>query len=269
MKFVVFAAAARTQARGMGARPAVPIDRLSLAEWQAAGSPALFDRLAHARAVVLRGALPAQLCREWTRRVYRARGEWVSDFGGEQFSLGRAFYTHLETDQSGLYFEDAAASDARVERILPGMQGCVRALLARVIGGLVRPRLGFCGPGVHVFPAGGKVARVGGVRHFDVEGLTPEQRDRGFRTATLVGMLQRPERGGGLRLWNARHRRREHPTRAELASPARTLPYEVGDAVLLDSRTLHQIRPFRGSVDRISITAHAVEIDRGVWECWF
>jgi hypothetical protein len=44
---------------------------------------------------------------------------------------------------------------------------------------------------------------------------------------------------------------------------------EAGDAVLIDSRRLHQIRPFRGKRDRISITLHAVEVDRGVWETWF
>ena len=43
-----------------------------------------------------------------------------------------------------------------------------------------------------------------------------------------------------------------------------TMPVEGGD-----SRRLHQIRPFRGEVDRISITVHAVEVDRGVWDAWF
>jgi hypothetical protein len=43
----------------------------------------------------------------------------------------------------------------------------------------------------------------------------------------------------------------------------------AGDAVLIDSHRLHQIRPFRGSDDRIAITVHGVEVDRDVWEAWF
>ena len=48
-----------------------------------------------------------------------------------------------------------------------------------------------------------------------------------------------------------------------------TVRAEAGDALLIDSRRLHQIRPFRGGADRVSITVHAAEVDRGVWETWF
>ena len=48
-----------------------------------------------------------------------------------------------------------------------------------------------------------------------------------------------------------------------------TVRSRAGDALLIDSRRLHQILPFRGDLDRISITAHAVEVDRDVWEAWF
>ena len=77
-------------------------------------------------AVVLRGALPPSLRERWVESVLRAREHWVSDFGGEQFALGRAFYTHLETDRSALYFRDARRSDELVERCLPTMQALVR-----------------------------------------------------------------------------------------------------------------------------------------------
>ena len=43
----------------------------------------------------------------------------------------------------------------------------------------------------------------------------------------------------------------------------------TGDALLIDSRRLHQILPFGGAKDRISITIHGAEIDRDVWEAWF
>jgi len=250
-------------------RTALPVARSTFARWQADGCPPLLERLSGAAAVLVRQALPQEVCSAWVERVRRARRHWVSDFGGEQFALGRAFYTHLETDRSALYFRDAAASDQRVERHLPGMQALVRSTLGQLLGGAVRPRLGFCGPGVHVFPAGGQVARKGGVVHFDVEGLTPLQLRRGHRAMTLVWMLQPPAWGGGLRLWDSLHAGSEHPSVEQLAAPQRTARYGAGDVLLSDSRRLHQIRPFRDDRDRISITTHAVEVDRGVWECWF
>src|SRR5262249_6462958 len=127
---------------------------------------------------------------------------WTQDFDGEQFALGRAFYTHLETGRSADYFKGAAASDACVEDALPGMQARTLELLERLVGGAVRRRPGFCGPGVHVFPARGKVARVGGVVHFDLEGLTDHQKTRGDRAVTLVWTLQAATSGGALRLWD-------------------------------------------------------------------
>ena len=63
--------------------------------------------------------------------------------------------------------------------------------------------------------------------------------------------------------------RRENATRADLASPRRLVGYRNGDALLMSSYRLHQIRPFRGDLDRVSITLHAAEVDRGVWETWF
>ena len=250
-------------------RQPVAIARVDGADWLARGRPPLIDHLRTSAAVVLRGALPEELRQRWIDSVYSNRDGWIADFEGEQFAVGRAFYTHLETGRSSLYFEDAAASDARVERAMPGMQSFVRDTLARLLGGKVRPRLGFCGPGAHIFPAGGKVARRGGVVHFDVEGLTPHQLARGRRTATIVWMLQPPERGGGLRLFRAVYSGEEHATDEDIATPARTLRYAAGDLVLMDSRRLHQIRPFRGDRDRVSITLHAVEVDHGVWEAWF
>lgn len=247
---------------------ALPVFRVGSREWLERGSPPMIEHLRGSSAVVVTGHL-TDACERRARAVLRARREWTSDFGAEQFSLGRAFYTHLETGRGGLYFRDAAGSDARVERVLPGMQEGVSALLAALVGGTVRRRLGFCGPGVHVFPAGGEVARRGGVVHFDVEGLTPLQLRRGHRAVTVVWMLQPAEWGGGLRIWDTLHGGSEHPTEAELATPHLTLRYRPGDVLFSDSRRLHQIRPFRGSRDRISITAHAVEVDRGVWETWF
>ncbi len=134
---------------------------------------------------------------------------------------------------------------------------------------MVRARRDWCGPGVHVFPAGGEVAARGGVIHFDIEGLS-EKHARDKRPAlTVVLMLQEPERGGALKLWDVRFRGRDEATEAELGAPTAIAQYGVGGALVIDSYRLHQIQPFEGARDRISITIHAAEIDDGLWDTWF
>lgn len=239
------------------------------AAWRAAGAPPLAPLLTHQLAAGLRGVLAVDECRAHAAAVVSRRDAWTADFGGEQYALGQAFYTHLETGRAGDYFRDAKQSDARVEAALPGMQAQARALYAALVGGKVRPRVGFCGPGVHVFPAGEKVAREAGVIHFDTEGLSPVHRERRARALTLVIMLQPPTRGGGLRVWDVRYRGRDAATPTELRRPAATALYRPGDALLLDSYRLHQIQPFTGRRDRISVTLHGVEVDTDIWETWF
>jgi len=242
---------------------------VTAAAWAAAGQPPLLARLEAHPGVLLRGACAADEATELAARVLAARDRWTSDFDGEQFALGRAFYTHLETGRAKEYFAGAAASDALVQAVLPGVAARTLELLARALGAAVRPRPGFCGPGVHVFPAGGEVAREGGVVHFDLEGLTDHQARRGTRAMTLVWMLQPGLRGGGLRLFDALF---DGVPDTELDAGALahvTVRAAAGDAVLIDSRRLHQIRPFTGDADRVSITVHAVEVDRGMWETWF
>ena len=226
-------------------------------------------RLDSSPAVLLRGAAPAAEAADLAARVLAARDRWTSDFGGEQFALGRAFYAHLDTGRAKGYFAGAAASDALVEAVLPGAQARTLEALAQLVGGQVRRRPGFCGPGVHVFPAGGNVARKGGVVHYDLEGLTEHQKARGHRAVTLVWMLQPAAWGGGLRLWEALFDGRPDTDIDPGAYAYVTVRSGAGDVVLIDSRRLHQIRPFRGDADRMSITVHAVEVDRGVWEAWF
>ena len=229
----------------------------------------LAARLEGRPAVLVRRAASAAEAAALAAAVRAARDLWTSDFGGEQFALGGAFYAHLETGKSREYFARAPASDAVVETALPGIQERTLALLARLLGGDVRRRPGFCGPGVHVFPAGGKVARDGGVVHYDLEGLTDHQRARGTPAVTLVWMLQPAGRDGGLRLWDVLFDGRPDGEVDPAEYRRVTVRAGAGDAVLIDSRRLHQIRPFGGDADRISITVHAVEVDRGVWESWF
>jgi hypothetical protein len=234
-----------------------------------AGRDAVLDHLDARLGLALTGALSPDTCARWSAAVLAARAAWTVDFDGDQFALGRAFYTHLETDRAQAYFTGAAASDALVEQHLPGMQERVIDLYRALLGGEVRRRARWCGPGVHIFPAGGWLAQRGGVTHFDTEGLSEHQLEHDARALTLVLMLQPAESGGGLRLWDVVHEGHDEPTAEELARPSEIVAYEAGSALLLDSYRLHQIQAFGGLRDRISITAHAVEVDDEVWDVWF
>lgn len=219
-----------------------------------------------AAALVLEGRFPREQCAAWVEGVYRGEAVWTRDFGGEQFSLGRAFYTHYEEGKSRDYFEGAAASDARVEAHAPGLQAALRDLVAALTGGRAVQRRGWCGPGVHVFPPGGPVSKRGGVVHFDTEGLPARH---AARAISCVLMLQPTAPGGGLKVWDVRYRGHDHPTAAELAERSEIVVSDVGDVVVFDSYRLHQIQPWRAKRDRISATVHAAEIGGGLWETWF
>lgn len=216
-----------------------------------------------------RGLLAPADCAGWLHGVYAARADWTPNFEGVQFTLGRAYYTHLEEDRAGDYFRGARASDAAVERALPGMQAAVRAILGDLVGAPVAPRVGWCGPGLHVFPAQGWLAEHGGDVHFDTEGLSEAARAARAPALSAVVMLQPPARGGGLRVWDALYDGSDQPPPDLDAIPSRLVESGVGDLLLIDSYRLHQIQPFGGARDRVSITAHLVREPAGGWRCWF
>jgi hypothetical protein len=214
-----------------------------------------------------RGVLAPDECARLTRAVYGARAHWTPCFGGVQFTLGRAWYTHLEEGREDEYFRQAPSSDALVERALPGLQARFGALMSELVGATIHRRAGWCGPGVHVFPAGAWLSRHGGDVHFDTEGLLPEEIEGGAPAVSVILMLQPPVRGGGLRVWDARYAGDD-----EVAEPDRgsslLVDYAAGDLVAIDSYRLHQIQPFGGGLDRISVTAHLVR-RHGSWSSWF
>lgn len=219
--------------------------------------------LSQALAVHIRAAVPPDVARGFAAGVRAARADWNTDFDGAQFSLGRAWYTHLEQGRAADYFADVARSDALVERACPGLQDLARGLASRVVGTSVVAREGWCGPGVHVFPAGGLVSNVGGEVHYDTEGITPAHADARAPAYTLVLMLDPPESGGGLRVWDCLYDDDEDTEREH-----ETCDYEAGDVVVIDSYRLHQIQPFSGSKDRISLTCH-MALSGSIWETWF
>lgn len=226
-------------------------------------------RRGEALGLVLGEAVTHACAANWAAGVHAAREHWNHDFGGAQFSLGRAWYTHLEEGRAQAYFHDVAGSDARVERHCPGLQARMRELLAVVVGEPVRARPDWCGPGVHVFPAGCHVAQNGGDVHFDLEGLPPSHARQRLPALTAVLMLSSPASGGGLRMWDVLCEDGiEGHEDEDLAQPSLTFHYRPGDLLVIDSYRLHQIQPFGGNRARVSATCHAARIADG-WESWF
>ncbi len=235
----------------------------------APGSPDLLaQHLTTSLAVRVRSAVSAEQAEAWALGVQGAREAWVSDFGGEQFTVGRAWYTHLEQGRAADYFANVRASDAIVERACPGLQAAMRDLSSSVVGASIAPRQGWCGPGVHVFPAGAHVSEHGGEVHFDTEGLTPAHVTERAPAFTLVLMLRPPTQGGELRVWDVTYAGSDAYEDDDLERPHVTCEYAAGDLVVIDSYRLHQIRPFAGTVDRISVTCHLAFVS-GQWEMWF
>src|SRR5579883_979410 len=153
-------------------------------------------------AVSYKAVLTRDECEIFAERVYAAREHWIENFGGAQYTLGRAWYTDLEQDREHEYFDRALESDAMLERVAPGLQQRMYDLCGTVLGSHVEQREGWCGPGVHVFPPDGDVALHGGDVHFDTEGLTEEQIAARAPAVSCILMLQPPEAGGGLRVWD-------------------------------------------------------------------
>ncbi len=219
-------------------------------------------------ALRLPGVLDPDECKGYAAQVLNARQDWTTNFAGVQFTLGRAWYTHLEEDREDEYFANAEASDATVRRATPGLQERMLAAVSAVLEAPVTQRPGWCGPGVHIFPARSPVARKGGEVHFDTEGLTEPQLARRAPALSFILMLQPPEVGGGLRVWDRLYDGEDFPDKPEPGVPVTQIAYELGELVVIDSYRLHQILPFTGSRDRISATMHAA-LEGNDWEAWF
>ena len=242
--------------------------RLPASALTAPGTAALpVERLRDHLAVQFEGVLGRRECAAFARGVYAGRAAWVPNFDGVQFTLGRAYYVHLETDREDEYFENVAAADASVERFVPGLVGRLLGMLRLCVGSEVARRPDFCGPGVHIFPAGEYVSHHGGDVHWDVEGLADAWTAEHLDTLTSVLMLQPAAQGGGLRVWD-RVYEDEDSDEAPGSAECEEIVYGAGDLVILDSYRLHQICPSSGPLDRISATAHTVRTETG-WQAWF
>ena len=236
------------RARNPQSDPMRSLDDTHLRDLNAPGR--LFVRIAE--------AVSAEQCAAWTAGVYEGRAAWVHDFEGEQASLGRAWYTHLEQDKTREYFAGAAASDATVERYCPGLQASMRDWMSRIIGAPVVQRRAFCGPGVHVFPAGNVCSREGGEVHYDRGGPhaggahEPSARAHPRAHAGDARIRRRaPRVGRALRRFGGTTRRRRNSRHATGALPSgharghRFLPAPPNRAVLRRARPHHCHLPRR------------------------
>jgi hypothetical protein len=214
-----------------------------------------------------KGVLTRRECVALVRGVHAGRAAWVPNFDGVQFTLGRAWYTHLETDREDEYFARAAEADASVERFVPGLADRMLAFMAQFLGASPSRREGWCGPGVHIFPADAWVSHHGGDVHFDHEGLTDGLLEAHADAISATLMLQPAAHGGGLRVWDKRHEG-EDSEEDPGSSRSEIIAYGPGDLVFIDSYRLHQIQPSNGPLDRVSMTAHAAWNGSG-WEAWF
>jgi hypothetical protein len=244
------------------------IETLSIEQLTDPMRPAVSTLLASCCAVRISGALGHEACARYLAGVHAARSRWVEDFEGEQFTLGRAWYTHLEQGRAEEYFARAAEADGEVESFAPGLQARMLELAEAVVRAKVVPRSGWCGAAIHVFPAGKEVSTTGGVVHFDHEGLTPAQRASGAPALSLVLMIQPPERGGGLRIWDVRYDPKLDTQECGEGKESLILDYAAGDLAVFDSYRLHEIQAFWGDRARISATLHLAWA-AGRWESWF
>lgn len=242
--------------------------RLPATALTAPGSgPLLLDRLRDHLALHFEGVLSRRECAAYARGVYAGRSAWVPNFDGVQFTLGRAYYVHLETDREDEYFANVAASDAAVERYVPGLPDRLLAMMRLVVGGEVERRPEFCGPGVHVFPAGEYVSHHGGDVHWDIEGLAEEWIEERVDALSAVLMIQPAAYGGGLRVWDHVYED-EDTEEAPGSADSEEITYGAGDLVIIDSYRLHQICASSGPLDRISATGHVARTETG-WQAWF
>jgi hypothetical protein len=121
----------------------MPARRAGLVDVAATDTAPLLPRLAESLALRVSGAIERSRVDAWAEGVRAARASWVTDFGGAQHSVGRAWYTHLEQGRAAEYFAGTLASDATVERVCPGLQDALRELVARVVGAPVAARPGW------------------------------------------------------------------------------------------------------------------------------
>lgn len=249
--------------------PAIdPVARLSARELQL-GSLRALELLPGRLALHFPGVLTPAECAELIAGVYAGRDAWTADQASHQYTLGRSHRIHHEQQREEEYFAQTASADALVRRWTPGLQGRMVALVRLLVSGRVAQRAGWCGAGVHIYPAGGHCAEQGGERHFDIDGLEPAALSAATPALTCVLMLQPAQEGGELRVWERLYDGDASVAEPDLREASALCSYGAGDLLVIDSRRLHRITRFGGTRDRVTVTLRAAYVkERGLWEVW-
>jgi hypothetical protein len=227
-------------------------------------------------AVCFKDFIPQANIAPMVKAMYAAKDVWSEGMGGEQFALGDAWYHYAE---EGVDFEEygsqAKQSRANVEKYVPGLEKRVIDFLSPLArAGTLDVREGWAGPGIMLFPAGAYVSNNGGSIHFDTDAFTDEElADPNLTMFSFVCMLQKPERGGNLTIWNKHFDRRgerfqtyDPKTQGEVESCL--VDYQPGQLWMLRGMNAHQIGSFSGATDRICLTFHIFK-EGADWRMWF
>jgi hypothetical protein len=235
----------------------------------------LADTLRVATAAMRPGFLTPEQCCAASAKLVDLRPCWSRDYGGEQYSYPDNFYARANDGGASRYFSSAVAANNRMLEHFPEARCLLMAYLAQLLPGRdVRVRPGWSGPGFVMFPAGEFLSGEPGPVHIDLEGLADMDLQSGETSFfSVICMIQPPIEGGGVRVWNRRFggdRSREdqflNQARAE-SDEAVEIAYHVGDLLVINSLSPHQILRFGGTRDRITLNAFAAADSRccNVW----
>jgi hypothetical protein len=180
-------------------------------------------------------------------------------------ALGGAWFQYFDGDPQE-YFARAEEDRLRIQALGPDLYPRVLDVCARIVGAPVRLRPGWSGPGFVLFRTAQVHGSPGDV-HFDWDGLMSSTScPVGVPSYSMVCMLQRPEGGGSLAVWNAAFAP-DPGDHAHVPLDQVLVDYVLGDLIVFDAYQLHQIQPLWGMTDRIALTLHVGLADEG-WEAW-
>ncbi|QQR79343.1 MAG: hypothetical protein IPJ69_08130 [Deltaproteobacteria bacterium] len=217
-----------------------------------------------------------ELCQKWQKRILSDRKYWSPGFSG--WTYGLAWYVLIEHGNLHLYHHQAKSLNQRIQK-LPQYLEVMKSASRYLVGPQgqrdlpVRSRVQNLGPywslsGFHINLNAGD-----GEIHADYEGLSPYPEmlfHSKTRAYSAVLSLSVPDQGGGLFLWEKRHRA-DQPMKLS-KKDKRYLSYEVGDLTLFDSFLYHQVEGSKSKKNfRITAVMHFLYREKPYphWEYWF
>lgn len=230
-----------------------------------------FDRIfQETGALLIRGFWNAEENKKLAKGILAFREEWRHFPGFYDYSaLGCPLYAYRCAEKQDEYFEDIKRDDRLIQEHFPRLEPALRELFETLqFPEKIRKKKHFGGPGFVI-----QNEKSTHEAHFDQDEAVLISRAKfpGQKVMfTLVGMIQRPERGGRLMLWD----REPQPQDTEegikqycRSHPPRYVDYREGDLLLLNGMKLHLIEPCHG--ERITVVLHFLKNPLGQWEYWF